>query len=140
MTTPLGASVLGGRTRFAVRSPKAEAVWLCLFDGDEERRLPMARAGGDWVIELPGDLSGHHYGYRAQGEWAPERGAWFDPAKLHVDPYALELDRPFVQSPWLAVHDHDTAAIVPRAVVPATMPEVVAITGVKDNLTTRCDE
>ena len=124
MTTPLGAAVFGSHTRFAVRSPKAEAVWLCLFDGDTERHLPLARAGEDWVIELPGDLSGHHYGYRAQGEWAPERGAWFDPAKLLVDPYALELDRPFVQSPWLAVHDHDTAAIVPRAVVPATMPEV----------------
>ena len=123
MTTPLGASVLGGRTRFAVRSPKAEAMWLCLFDGDEERRLPMARAGDDWLIELPSDLSGHPYGYRAQGEWAPERGLWFDPAKLLVDPYALELDRPFVQSPWLAVHGHDTAAIVPRAVVPGALPE-----------------
>jgi glycogen operon protein len=124
VTATLGASISGGHTRFAVRSPRAETVWLCLFDGDAERRLPMARAGEEWLIELSGDLSGQHYGYRAQGEWAPERGLWFDPAKLLVDPCALELDRPFVQSPWLAVSGHDTAAIVPRAVVPGPLPEV----------------
>ncbi|WP_295633625.1 glycogen debranching protein GlgX [Novosphingobium sp.] len=124
MTTPLGASVADGCTRFAVRSPNAEAVWLCLFDGDEERRLSMTLAEEDWLIELPGELSGQRYGYRADGEWAPERGAWFDPAKLLVDPYALELDRPFVQSPWLTVQGHDTAAIVPRAIVPGVLPDV----------------
>ena len=124
MTTPLGAAVFGGLTRFAVRSPKAGAVWLCLFDGDSEHRLPMVRVGDDWVIELPRDLSGQHYGYRADGEWAPERGLWFDPAKLLVDPYALELDRPFIQSPSLAVHGHDTADLIPHAIVTRALPEV----------------
>ncbi len=124
MTTPLGASVADRRTRFAVRSPKAAQVWLCLFDGASENRLPMVRDGEDWAIELPGDLAGSRYGYRADGEWAPERGLWFDRAKLLVDPYALELDRPFVQSPWLAVHGHDTADLVPRAIVPGVLPDV----------------
>ena len=128
MSEPLGAVVAGGHTRFAVRSPRAAQVWLCLFDGDTERRLPMTRASDNadenWVIELPGDLAGQCYGYRADGEWAPERGAWFDPAKLLVDPYALELDRAFVQSPLLAIPGHDTANLVPRAVVTGALPKV----------------
>lgn len=128
MTTPLGAWVANARTRFAVRSPRATAVWLCQFEGatggQTERRLPMERAGEDWVIELSGDLAGRRYGYRAEGEWAPEHGLWFDPAKLLVDPYALELDRAFVQSPRLAVHGDDSADLVPRAIVPGPLPEV----------------
>ncbi|HUD30178.1 MAG TPA: glycogen debranching protein GlgX [Novosphingobium sp.] len=115
---PLGAQVMGGRTLFAVRSPRADVVWLCLFDGDAETRHPMERSGPDWVLELPGDLAGARYGYRAAGEWAPERGAWFDPAKLLVDPYAIELDRRFVQDPRLASFGEDTADLVPRAIVP----------------------
>lgn len=115
---PLGVSVCEGMTRFALRSPLASTVWLCLFDGEGERRYAMVRNGPNWVLEMPGDLTGARYGYRAEGEWAPERGLWFDPAKLLVDPYAVELDRRFVQSPRLAIFGDDTADIVPRALVP----------------------
>jgi glycogen operon protein len=121
----LGAWTESGATRFAVRAPNAQAVWLCLFDGPaEERRIAMERRGEVWETELPGDLSGSRYGYRAEGEWAPERGLWFDPAKLLVDPQAVELDRRFTQHPSLAEFAADTAAIVPRAIVPAPLAEV----------------
>ena len=111
-------------TRFRVRSPRAEAVWLCLFPGGTEQRLPMARDGDDWALEVPENLSGHGYGFRAAGPWAPDQGLWFDPAKLLVDPHAVELDRPFRQHPSLAVHGADTAPLVPRAIVPGAMAEV----------------
>lgn len=124
MTDRLGAWVAGGRTHFAVRAPRAAALWLCLFDGEKERRIAMVRAGECWRTDLPGDHAGALYGYRADGEWAPERGLWFDPAKLLVDPYAQELDRRFVQHPRLAIHGADTAAIVPRAIVPGEHPPV----------------
>ena len=78
----------------------------------------MVRSGDDWTAEIPRDLSGHAYGYRAEGEWAPDRGLWFDPAKLLVDPYAVELNRRFVQHPRLAEYGADTADIVPCAIVP----------------------
>ncbi|MFC0202792.1 glycogen debranching protein GlgX [Novosphingobium soli] len=120
--TALGARVEGGSTVFAVRSPHAETVWLCLFAGERETRHAMERRGEDWVIALEGDLSGRRYGYRAQGEWAPERGRWFDPAKLLVDPYAVEIDRRFVQDPRLAQFGEDTADLVPRALVPRPTP------------------
>jgi glycogen operon protein len=120
----LGAEVRNGATRFRVRAPLADRVELCLFEGDGERQVAMTREGDDWAIALGGDLAGQAYGYRAHGAWAPERGQWFDPAKLLVDPYALVLDRPFVQHPDLARHGVDTAAIVPRAVVQSALPKV----------------
>ena len=125
MTRALGAQVEGGATRFAVRAPEARAVWLCLNEPSrQERRIPLEREDAIWSIDLPGDLSGTRYGYRADGDWAPDRGCWFDPAKLLVDPYAVELDRRFVQHPDLARHGVDTAALVPRAIVPSPLPEM----------------
>ena len=115
MTLPHGVSLQRGTTRFAVRSPLAGAVELCLFDGGAETRVAMHRAGPDWVAELPGELDGTRYGYRAHGDWAPATGRWFDPAKLLVDPHALELDRRYVQDPRLGIFGTDTAALVPRA-------------------------
>ncbi len=85
----------------------------------------MQRDGDDWIATLPGDHAGCAYGFRAAGEWAPDKGLWFDPAKLLVDPYATELDRRFIQHPALAQFGVDTADLVPRALVPrptSTLP------------------
>ncbi|MFT4027129.1 MAG: glycogen debranching protein GlgX [Novosphingobium sp.] len=125
MTPPLGAEIAGDVTRFAVRAPLAEAVWLCLFDGEGEGRIAMERHGEAWIAELPGRLAGARYGYRAEGEWAPDRGLWFDASKLLVDPYAVELDGRFVQDLPLGIFGVDTAALVPKAVVQPLLPECV---------------
>ncbi len=122
-TEPLGAQVTSGGTRFAVRAPHAVALWLCLFDGEDERRIAMRRQDAIWTAELPGNLTGYRYGYRAEGDWAPEQGRWFDPAKLLVDPYAVELDRRFQQDPRLARFGEDTADLVPKALVPPAFPD-----------------
>ncbi|MBV1687363.1 glycogen debranching protein GlgX [Novosphingobium sp. G106] len=124
MSPPLGASIEDGITRFAVRSPLAREVSLCIFAAGAEQRIAMARQGDDWVTEVPGDLTGAHYGYRADGEWAPERGLWFDPAKLLVDPYTVELNRRFVFDPRLSAFGEDTAALVPKSVVPGGLPTI----------------
>lgn len=84
----------------------------------------MQRDGDNWIAELPGDLSGARYGYRAEGEWAPENGQWFDPAKLLVDPYAIVLDRRFAFDPRLALFGEDTAALVPKAIVQAPLAKL----------------
>lgn len=127
MTQEYGATVSGGRTFFRVRAPRAEALWLCLFEGRSEQRLAMVRDGEDWVFETAEDLTGSHYGYRADGVWSPEQGLWFDVSKLLVDPYAVTLDRRFVQHPDLARFGVDTAPIVPRALVPEPLPAVAAM-------------
>ncbi len=124
MTRRYGATVSNGKSRFAVRSPNAHALWLCLFNGDQEDRIAMRRDGDDWLAELPRDLAGKTYGYRAEGEWNAEQGCWFDPTKLMVDPYAVEMDRRFIQDPRLAEFGVDTAALVPRAIVLGRLPIV----------------
>ena len=125
MTSPGGAVAADGTTRFRVRAPAAGQVLLCLFDAQgAEARLPMERDGADWVLTVPEDLTGHAYGYRAQGDWAPERGLWFDESKLLVDPYAVELDRRFVQDPALAAYGTDTAHLVPRALIQPLLPRL----------------
>jgi glycogen operon protein len=120
----LGSRVNQGSTRFAVRAPLAGALELCLFDGVAETRLPMERSGDIWIAQVPGDMAGASYGFRAHGPYDPAQGLWFDPAKLLVDPYALALDRRFVQHPRLGIYGEDTADLVPRAVVPGALPEV----------------
>ena len=49
-----GASAIDGGTRFTVRARDAAAVWLCLFDGADERRVAMIRDGDWFVVEANG--------------------------------------------------------------------------------------
>jgi glycogen operon protein len=113
----LGARLTEGGATFAVRAPRAEGVTLCLFDGREERRHAMARDGDIWRGEVSGVGAGQRYGYRVEGEWAPEKGLWFDPAKLLVDPYATAIDQRFGWHPALNQFGVDTTTLVPWGVV-----------------------
>ena len=124
MSEVLGAIATAEGTSFTVRAPRAQAVSLCLFDDHTEQRIAMRRTDDLWQVELSGNLAGARYGYRAWGEWAPARGLWFDPAKLLIDPYAVQLDRRPSYSPRLSVPGEDTAALVPKAVVAGVLPEV----------------
>jgi glycogen operon protein len=111
------ATLAGDAVVFSVRSPRADTVWLCLFDDDDgERRIAMARDGDDWRVTVAGIGEAARYGYRADGP--PP----FDVAKLLVDPEAVTLDRPFAYDPRLGVVGQDTAALVPRAIVTAPLP------------------
>jgi glycogen debranching enzyme len=126
--TRFGAHVVRGgeglQTHFALRSPRARSIDLCLFAGEREHRVSMHRQGDVWHATLEGDLAGTRYGYRADGEWAPDKGLWFDPAKLLVDPYAVELDRRFAYDTRLSEPGVDTAPWVPRAIVRGQEPRV----------------
>lgn len=120
--TRMGGVALTDRgADFAVWSHHAERVELCLFDPigrAEICRLPMTRnAESVHRLHVDGVVPGARYGYRAYGRYAPDHGYWFDPSKLLVDPYAKELDRPFVHDPKLSIFGTDTAAIVPKAIV-----------------------
>jgi glycogen operon protein len=120
----LGASFLAEGVRFAVRSETAERIWVCLFDkkGEAETdRIELTRSDDAiFSATVPGLKAGQRYGLRADGRYEPAAGFWFDPAKLLVDPYAIRLDRPFVQDPRLAEPrsaNIDTAALVPKAML-----------------------
>jgi glycogen operon protein len=110
-----------------VWSGTAERIWACVFENDREAaRVELVRAeGGRFEATLPGRGAGTRYGLRADGPWHPERGLWFDPAKLLVDPYATALDRPFAFDPRLAAPREagvDTAPLMPKAVATALPP------------------
>jgi len=109
---------------FSVWAPDASALSLCLFDGDTETQHPMTRDGEHWHASIPGVKAGHRYGLRAHGDWAPERGLCFDPAKLLLDPYATAIDRPFAYDPRLGERGVDTAALVPKGVVEKPLADV----------------
>jgi glycogen operon protein len=115
----LGARPEADGWRFNVRSQDATDLWLCLFDAEEEQRLAMSRNGDDlFTLHVPSLAPGALYGLRADGPYDPEAGLWFDPNKLLVEPYALELDRRFVHDPRLALprgSSVDTADLVPKA-------------------------
>lgn len=122
----LGANLVAGGVQFGVWSHHAEQIDLCLFEADgvtEKMRVAMLR-GADDVHRafVKGLEAGALYGFRAHGEFNREEGLWFDPTKLLVDPYAKELDRPFVYDPRLAQYGEETADLVPKARVVADVP------------------
>ncbi|KKC37255.1 glycogen debranching protein [Devosia epidermidihirudinis] len=119
----LGATLTEVGVNFAVYSESATAIWVSLFDEQDQEtdRFELdvhqdnIRAG---LIEGIG--AGTRYGLRADGEYNPDQGYFFDPMKLLVDPYAKRLDRVFVRSPRLRLDRAeavDTAPLIPKAIV-----------------------
>lgn len=90
---PLGSYFDNKGTNFSLYSAHAEGVELCLFKGDREIRLPMTQKTGDiWHGYLPGSCKDWLYGYRVYGPWQPDKGLFFNPNKLLIDPYCRCLE------------------------------------------------
>ncbi len=91
---PLGASFDGKGVNFTLFSAHAERVELCVFDahGNEQRFDLPGRTGEVWHGYLDGVKPGLRYGYRVHGPWEPANGHRFNPAKLLLDPYALQVE------------------------------------------------
>ncbi|ESX08000.1 glycogen debranching protein GlgX [Mesorhizobium sp. M0179] len=131
--TQLGATVTPEGIRFAAWSSSARRLWVSIFDVTGAReidRLELQPEGeGVYALFVAGLAAGTCYGLRADGDYAPERGLWFDPDKLLTDPYAVEIDRPY-QYHWRLTAKRnegaDTAPLMPKAVVVA-LPEPVAL-------------
>jgi len=87
---PLGATLDGQGTNFALFSEVAEGVDLCLFDpaGNETRVALTEVDSYVWHGYLPGVGPGQQYGYRVHGPWDPVEGRVCNPHKLLLDPYA----------------------------------------------------
>ncbi len=122
----LGATLVSDGTQFGVWSHHAEQLDLCIYDDDgktETACVAMLR-GPDDVHRafVKGVGEGTLYGFRAHGKYDRNEGLWFDPSKLLVDPYAKELDRPFVYDSRLGQFGVETAGLVPKARVVADAP------------------
>ena len=129
----LGAHHDGSGVNFAVFSEHANKIELCLFSPDgisETTRITLPeRTGPIWHGYIPDLPVGTLYGYRAHGEYAPERGHRFNPNKLLLDPYTRELSGEWSNGPATLGYDEnapdedlsfdtrDSAAFVPKSVV-----------------------
>ncbi len=122
-TEHLGATITDEGVNFAVYSESASALWVSLFDEmDQETDRFEFDVHDDNIhaVLIAGIGAGTRYGLRADGEYNPDQGYFFDPAKLLVDPYARRLDRVFVRSPRLRLDRSeavDTAPLIPKAIV-----------------------
>ncbi|WP_348708235.1 glycogen debranching protein GlgX [uncultured Pseudoalteromonas sp.] len=102
VSSPLGASVVGNGVNFAVYAPQAQHMSLCLFDSSGHSEiLTLAmymNEGGIWTLKVSPLKSGALYGFRADGEYAPEKGLFFNNHKLLLDPYARDIYGEFTWS------------------------------------------
>lgn len=126
----LGAVIASNGVRFSVRSSTAERIWVSLFspEGRETDRVELEREGSSaFSAVVPGLAARARYGLRADGEYDPARGLWFDPDKLLMDPYAIAIDGPYAYDPRLAGprgSGLDTAGLMPKAIVEALPPSL----------------
>src|SRR5438445_4698334 len=90
---PLGSTWDGRGTNFALYSESATGVVLCLFDleGHESRIRMHHRTEFVWHVYVEAVAPGHHYGYRVEGAWEPEKGLRFNHCNVLLDPYARAL-------------------------------------------------
>ena len=124
----LGATWSADSTNFAIWSPEATSMWVCLVDddGDETRHQLTEHTLGVWHGAIPGVPVGQRYGFRADGPWEPDRGRRFNPEKLLLDPYAQAISGELVDGPDPLPYDVakpakrstvDSASAMPRSVV-----------------------
>ncbi|MDB4972483.1 MAG: hypothetical protein JWN48_824 [Myxococcaceae bacterium] len=132
--TPLGATLGPGGVNFALRSPVATRVEVCLFAPEaplrELARLTLPRCTeGVWHGHVSGLSAGLLYGFRVHGPWQPALGHRCNPAKLLLDPYARALTgevqwndatcgaRERADAVSLARDASDSGPFVPRSVI-----------------------
>jgi len=130
-----GATVTESGVNFTLRAPHAERVELCLFTKDGETRVDLPSVGEGIFSGFTVDFGpGTEYGYRVHGRWEPGGGIFSNPAKLLLDPYALQITGELRPDPALMTHrarhedepdDRDSAPFVPRSVVCSRAPSVV---------------
>jgi glycogen operon protein len=124
-SAPLGATVVPGGVNFNVFSKHAVLLELLLFDHEHAtlptRIIPLDpdkhRTYHYWHAFVPDLRPGQVYAYRAHGTYDPERGFWFDPEKVLLDPYGLAVAVPDVYDRRAAARPGDNVAVAMKSVV-----------------------
>ncbi len=122
---PIGATLTPAGVNFSVFSRTATGIELLFFDraddGRPSRVIPIDpgrnRTYHYWHVFVPEVEAGQIYGFRAHGPFEPERGLWFDPSKLLLDPYCRAIAVPNQYSREAARRSGDSAASAMKSVV-----------------------
>lgn len=115
---PLGASITSKGVNFAVFSANAEAIDIFLYDENENEIGCFSlsnKFGNIFYAHINDAKEGMLYGLRVYGENNPKNGNKFNPNKLLLDPYALEINRPFKLCEEILNPDINSAQYVPKA-------------------------
>jgi len=145
LPAPTAAHVLGGRldaagtgARFSLWAPRATRVEVALVEEDRSQRNHDLTVDdhGVWSTMLPGVAAEQRYGFRVHGEWNPDEGKRFNPARLLLDPYALAITAGVDYSGPILDHPDednfqldptDSAFAVPLSVLVAPTPPPLPI-------------
>jgi glycogen operon protein len=122
-----GATLRDDGWNFAVHAPHADAVELCLFEGDDETRVTLpGRTDSVHHGLVAGLAAGQEYGFRVHGRWDPAAGIFSNPHKLLLDPYARQIKGDLVPHGALGIHrpraedrpdERDNSLYVPRSLI-----------------------
>jgi glycogen operon protein len=133
---PLGPTIVGSGTNFAVYSEHATRIDVCLFeDGldSPSRTLTLTdQTNFVWHGWIDGVQHGTRYGIRAHGPYDPAQGLRFNPAKLLVDPYARSIEGKVEWGPAVFGYDFESPEdeLEPSdSPDDASMPKCVVIDG-----------
>ncbi len=101
-----------GGLDIAVVAPNATALEFCVLReeegvGIEERWQLHGPVRGVWHGHVDGLGPGTTYGFRAFGPWDPDRGLYYNPSKLLLDPYGRGIKGEPDLSPALYAHHVD---------------------------------
>lgn len=95
---PYGAYYIEKGVNFSVFSSSADEMILVVFESGKESSLveiemsgKYNKTGNVWHIYIEGLPDNFKYGYRANGEFNPKEGKFFDEGKVLSDPYSLSL-------------------------------------------------
>ncbi|MCX7338468.1 MAG: glycogen debranching protein GlgX [Alphaproteobacteria bacterium] len=121
----LGSHFDGYGTHFSIFSANAEHIEVCLFSEDglsETKRISLKNNEDNiWHVYIDAIGPGTLYGYRVHGSFLPEKGLWFNPNKLLIDPYARLLSGPiYVHESHFCNTDSwslDSAPFTPKCIV-----------------------
>jgi glycogen operon protein len=128
--TQLGPTLHHDGATFALWAPRATRVEIALLNPERRQsNVDMTLGdGGVWSVFIPGIGAGQLYGFRVHGQWSPETGQRFNPARLLLDPYARAITSGVDYAG--PIHDHtsesdylpdatDSSMAVPLSVVVA---------------------
>ena len=96
---PFGATLeADGAVNFSIYSKEATGCTLVLFQHGQKKpwieiEFPEEfRIGNVYTMRVYGiNMDTTEYGYRFDGEYAPQKGLWFDKKKVLLDPYAKSV-------------------------------------------------
>ena len=95
---PFGASITDNGVNFSIFSKEAKGCTLCLFHHGEKTafaEIPFPeefRIGNVYAMMVFGiNIDTTEYGYRFDGEYAPEKGLYFNKDRYLLDPYAKSV-------------------------------------------------